>query len=311
MSGFRARWNYFWFRNAPPHAIAILRILFGLWMLLYFGLRIPHVPMLFSNAGLVIPYDYTINYGHLPFINTLQSLLTPPSPEVAYLLFSLHIATLFSFTLGSFTRTSALLAFLFFLYETNLSYHHMGTSYNRLFLFFSFLFIFAGSGKTFSVDMKRKHRSFFAWEPAGVLLQRVVAIQITMTYVGVGLQKLWLPDWEGGEILYYSFQGMWATPLAWYTVSLPFPMWVYDALVFIVKSLEISFPVGFWIKKLRWWAIGAGVLFHVSVTFFLAAIWWFYAMIACYITFFEPEEVCERMRAWFPRIPAAASSSRA
>ena len=49
----------------------------------------------------------------------------------------------------------------------------------------------------------------------------------------------------------------------------------------------------------------------VGISLFLAAIWWFYAMIAAYITFFEPEEVYERMRAWIPKIPAAASSSPA
>lgn len=305
------KWNSWWLRKAPPHAISILRILFGLWMLLYFGLRIPHVAMLFSNEGLTIPYDFTIHYGSLPFIEFIQSILTPQSPEVAYALFLLHIAALLSFTLGAFTRTSALLVFLFYLYEMNLSYHHMGTSYNRLFLFFSFLFIFAQAGKTFSWDMKRKHGSILAWEPISIFFQRIIALQISATYLGVGMQKLWLPDWESGSMLLLSFQNMWATPLAFWVASKNLPMWIYDGMVMIVKAFEIAHPFGLWSKKWRLWFMAGGILFHLGVSLFLSAIWWFYAMIACYITFFEPEEVYERMRAWFPRIPSAASSSRA
>jgi hypothetical protein len=288
--------------------MAILRILFGLWMLLYFGLRIPHVPMLFSKAGIAIPYDYTINYGSLPFIGLVQSLLTPQSPSVAYALFGLHIAALLSFTLGAWTRTSALIAFLFFVYERNMSYHHMETSYMRLFLFFSFLFIFAGSGNTFSVDMKRQHGSFFAWEDTSVLIQRIIALQISATYLGVGLQKLWLPDWQSGSVLFLSFQNMWATPLAFWVASRHLPMWIYDGMVTIVKTFEISHPFGLWSRKWRLWFMTGGILFHVGVSLFLSAIWWFYAMVAAYITFFEPEEVHERVRAWIRRIPAAASS---
>ena len=192
-----------------------------------------------------------------------------------------------------------------------MSYHHMGTSYDRLFLFFSLLFVFAGSGKTFSVDMKRKHGSFLAWEETSVLIQRIIALQITATYFGVGIQKLGLPDWEGGSMLLLSFQDMWATPFAFWVASQHLPMWIYDGMVMIVKAFEISHPFGLWSKRWRLWFMAGGVLFHAGVSLFLAAIWWFYAMVAAYITFFGPEEVCERMRTWFPMIPAAASSSRA
>ncbi|HLD07868.1 MAG TPA: HTTM domain-containing protein, partial [Candidatus Peribacterales bacterium] len=306
-----ARIDHWLTRLGPPHLIAILRILFGAYMLLYFGVHIPSVAILYSNAGLAIPYDLSLMLPNFPLLPYLQYFLTPPSPEISYLLYGLMLASLLSLTIGCRTRTSALASFLFYLYYNFLSFHNYSTSYNRLFLFFLFLFIFSGAGKTFSVEMWRKYGSPLAWEPVSVLIQRIIAIQITMTYLGVAWQKTWLPAWQGGEVLYYSFQGMWATPLAWFTVRLPIPMWVYDALVILVKVMEVSFPMGFWIKKLRWYAFALGIFFHVSVTLFLAAIWWFYAMIACYITFFDPEEVYERMRIWIPKIPSSPSSSPA
>lgn len=302
------KWNHWWHRQVPPHAIAILRILFGLWMLLYFGLRLPHADLLFSTNGLVIPYDYTIHFGNLPGITLLQSLLNPPSPTIAFILLSLHVASLITFTLGLRTTVSAVIAFLFFLYEFNLSYHHMGTSYNRLFLFSSLIFIFAESGKTLSIDMRMKHGSFFAWEPVSIFFQRIIAIQITATYLGVGLQKIWLPDWENGSMLYLSFQNMWATLIAFAFLSLSPPMWLFDAMVFIVKAFEVALPFGLWYRKTRLWFMSGGIIFHIGISLFLAAIWWFYAMIACYITFFDPEEVFHFLGKRGIKIPSASAT---
>jgi len=289
--------------------MAILRILFGFWILLFIGLKLPHADLLFSTQGLVIPYDYTIHFGSIPGVAVLQDFLTPLSPTTALLMVSLHVACLAAFTAGFRTRLFALMAFLFFLYEYNLSYHHMGTSYNRLFLFFSFLFLFAESGKAFSIDMLLRHGSFFAWEPISVFFQRIIAVQITATYLGVGLQKVWLPDWSNGSMLYYSFQSMWATPVAYWLLSLRPAMWIFDAMVFIVKAFEVALPFGLWHRKTRLWFMVGGVLFHVGISLFLAAIWWFYAMIACYIMFFEPEEILHMLRARFPRIPESPASA--
>jgi len=282
------KWDSWWTRKGPPHAIALLRIAFGAYLLFYFGLRLPHVPMLFSEAGLVIPYDIL-----LP--ENLQFLLIPPSVPIAFLIFAVLLLALLSFTLGCATRTSASIALILYVYYMMLSFHHYGTSYNRLFLFLLFLFTFSGAGKTFSYEMWRKKGSIFAWEPVSILTQRLIAVQITMTYLVVGWQKTWLPMWQGGEVLFYSFQGMWGTPLAYWVVQQNLPMWVYDSAVFLTKCMEITWPVLFWFRRTRLLGFALAILFHIGTSLFLAAIWWFYAMIACYITFYEPEAVYEKI----------------
>ncbi len=281
------QWNHWWFRKAPPHAMAILRILFGAYLLFFFLLKLPHVPILFSSGGLTLPNDVLIPEFLFP-------LFTPPSPFVAYGIFAMLLLSLLSFTLGAATRTSACIAVLLYLYYVHLSFHQGMTSYIRLFGFLLFLFTFSDAGKALSSEMRRKHGSIFAWEPGSVLTQRLIAIQITATYLGVGWQKVWLPDWQGGEVLYYSFQSMWATPAAWWFVRQEFPMWVYSSMVLLVTYFETALPFGLWIPSVRKWFMLGGVLFHVTISLFLSAIWWFYAMIAAYITFFEPEEVYER-----------------
>jgi len=278
------KWENWWLRECPPHAIAILRILFGGYLLVYFGLRLPHVPMLFSETGLVIPFDL-----YLP--EALRFLLTPPSVTTSYLIFGALLLSLTTFMIGAATRTSATITVLLYAYYMTLSFHNYSTSYNRLFLFLLFTFTFSGAGKALSFEMWRKYGSLFAWEPVSILTQRLIAVQITMTYLVVGWQKAWLPMWQGGEVLYYSFHGMWSTPLAFWIAKQPIPMLVYDFLVFLTKYIEITFPVLFWLPRYRLLGFGMAILFHILTALTIAAIWWFWAMIACYICFYAPEEV--------------------
>jgi len=276
--------------------MAILRIAFGLNMLLFFGIHVRDVPMFFSEQGLILPTIFLPQFL-LPF-------LTPPSVITAYIIYAVMIVSLLSFTVGFHTRLSAAIATLIYIYYITLFFHQGITSFMRLFLFLFIVFTCADSGKAFSVEMWRKHGSIFAWEMGSILTQRLVAIQITATYLGVGWQKVWLPDWQGGEILYYSFQSMWATPIAWWLVREQFPMWVYSAMVIVVTYFETALPFGLWIPKVQKWFMLGGILFHVGISLFLAAIWWFYAMIAAYITFCKPEDVLERCQVLGDRFKA-------
>ena len=48
-------WDTFWIRRVPPHALACTRVAVGLYLLVYAGLYVPHLSMIFSNEGLVLP----------------------------------------------------------------------------------------------------------------------------------------------------------------------------------------------------------------------------------------------------------------
>jgi len=286
------QWNTFWFREADAHAISIFRILFGLSLLLYFGLRLPHVAILFSEAGLVIPFDL-----YLP--ETLRFILTPPSVATAYLLFLMMVLALISFTIGAYTRTSAAIALLFYIYYIFLAFHMMGgPTYNRLFPLFLLFFTFSDAGKAYSYEMWKKHGSWVASEPASILTQRLITVQITVTYLGVALQKAWLPDWQSGMLLFESFQSMWATPLAFWFVRQDLPMELFDGMTVIVKYAQLALPVGLWIPIFRRYAIIGGILFHVGVSLFLSAMWWFFALPFAYFLFYKPEEIARRMKQW-------------
>ena len=60
----RSRWNHFWFRTGPPHLLAVFRIVFGGFLLVYFGMQIPNIAMLYSRDGLLLPRGFGAVFGH-------------------------------------------------------------------------------------------------------------------------------------------------------------------------------------------------------------------------------------------------------
>lgn len=278
---FSARWNRFFLRNGPPHVMALFRVAFGAFLLLYWGLKWPHIPMIFSEEGIVLPLRTGLPLG----------LAAVPSAELSWILFSIFFLFLLFLTLGLLPRLSAGIAFLFTLYYWNLSLHLFGTSFDQLFLLILLVLAFSRTDAWLSPRMLWKHGSVFAWEPICILPQRLLALQITATYLGVGWQKIYLPSWQNGQVFLQGFTGRWATPAA-FAVARVTPLWVYDLLTKITVYFEFLIPFGLWIKqyRIRWFFFLGGAVFHLAI-WILLDIWWFMVLIPSYILFFEPEEI--------------------
>ena len=232
--------------------------------------------MLFSRGGLLLP----------------QFGWQPPSFEVAYALYVALIVALLLFTIGFQMRIFGIIAAAINLYFWFLSLHTFGTSYDRLYIVLLLVLAFSGADKVYSLRMYFRHGSLLSYEHISILAQRLIAVQITATYLGVGWQKFVLPDWSqgGGEILAWGFMGLWASPLAWKIAQMHLPMWVYDGLVQIVMGFEFFLPIGLWIPKLRSWFFFGTAIFHLSIASLLS-IPWFLILIPGNIVFLPPEQV--------------------
>ncbi len=275
------RWEHWWLRETPPHALAIFRIGFGAFLLLYFGLMLPNVPLMFSTDGIVLP--------NVDWIGV-------PSPVVALTIHLVLLLSLLGVTIGYGMRRCGCIAFVIYVYYWLISFYLFGGSFDRIFLFCLAVLVCSGADKTLSLHMKLKRGSWLAWEPVSILPQRILAVQISATYLGVGWQTIVLPAWQGGEILPYSFSGPWGTPLARWMLSLNLPLWFYDGSVNLVKIFECLLPFGLWMKKARLWFMLGGAVFHVLIALFLG-IWWFLVLVPGYVVFFDGEEV----RKWTKR----------
>lgn len=271
------------FRTGSATVLGIFRIAFGTFLLFYWSLKAPHVAMLFSREGLVIPHVP-------PMFNAIAWIFTPPSAAVASTLFGLMLLSLLCLTIGFLLRISAIIAMIMSLYYWVLSLHLFPTSFDRLFIFFLLVLACSGADKALSVHMMRTRGSFWTRDITSLLPQRILLLQILATYLGVGWQKIVLPDWQGGEILPYSFLGLWGTKTSFWLVRQNLPLFFYDAATFLVTAFEVALPFGLFLRKTRAYFIVGAAIFHLLIAVFLH-IWWFLVLLPAYVLLFEPEDI--------------------
>lgn len=231
--------------------------------------------MLLSREGLVVPL-----FSH--------GFFSPPSALAAYALFAVCMMAIACFTVGFFTRTSGVVILLITTYWWAISLYLTWFTMEHLIPIVLLIIAFCGGDKTFSVAMRIKRGSFFAWEPIGVMAQRLLAIQLTATFTGVALQKAWLPDWQSGEVLQTALMGRWATPVAFWIARLELPSCFYDLWVKTVIYYETCLPILFW-TKWRMWGVAAMAVFLMLNTLLLS-FWWFLVLVPLAITLWEPEK---------------------
>lgn len=288
---FLRRWDAFWFSRVHPHAFALLRIGFALYLLVEAATYLPHVPVMFSDHALTFSKWSPL----IPV--SLRPILDPPPVTVAWFIFSVYVTACIGFLLGWGMRFWLILLLLLDLYYFQLSFFLFRSSYHRIYFVLKLLFLISGADKTFSLRMLRTHGSIFAWEKISVFPQRVLAVQMTVTYLGVGLQKSWLPDWTNGTALSSSLLHRWATPIGRWMVEQNWPFWVWAQAVNGVKIFEFFLPVCLWLKAWRPYAVIGGLCFHAGIAI-LMSIWWFLPLVPAYIVFWPPEEVymgCKRL----------------
>lgn len=272
-------WDRFFHREVPPHLIAVLRITFGLFFLLYWMTQWVHAP-LFSTSGLVSPWILPTSPLYVFFY---------PETWFMHVFFASSTLFLLSFILGWRSQLSSLLILLCLSYFHLLTQYSFGTSFFRLFVFIFLVYLIPGADSALSLRVLVKHGSLWAWEPVTIFAQRLLALQVSVTYFGVGWQKLFLPDWQSGAILFNSYTGKWATPLGRFFAR-HLPLSAFDYIVESVKLFEITLPFGLWWKKRQMWFFIGGFIFHTLVTVTMS-IWWFQCLIPLYIVFLNPEDV--------------------
>jgi len=135
-----AAWDRFFFAPASGERIAAFRILFALYLLVYFGAMLPHVELLFSNHGVYVPYlvpDYA------------------PPPALAWPLFLAMPACAACMLAGYRSERAARVLFALFLYHYFLQLAVKQSSFDRLIANLLAVLCFADSGRVWGLDARR------------------------------------------------------------------------------------------------------------------------------------------------------------
>jgi vitamin K-dependent gamma-carboxylase len=236
-------YDAFWMRETNSLRLGCFRIMFALYMLAYLAVLAPDVVVLFSNQGVYAPY--------------LVPDLAPP-PAVAWLLFGAMLVLALSILAGYRTELSALLLLALYLHHYFLQLAVKQSSFERLIILYLAILSLAGSGQHLGFDGVRAPGPRLVWA------ERLIAAQSVFLYTGSGLWKLLNPAWHTGALLQSTFQGMWATPLAFEVAALGLPAAAWAAGSWSIIALELSLgPLLVW-RKTRTVAIALATAFHIG-----------------------------------------------
>lgn len=236
-------YDAFWMREDSGLPLACFRIAFALYMLVYLGVLLPHVAVLFSDQGVYAPY--------------LVPDLAPP-PALAWLLFGAMLACCASMLVGYRTELAAAVLLALYLHHYFLQLAVKQSSFERLIIIYMAALALAGSGQRLGLDGVREPGPRLVWGP------RLIAAQSVFLYTGSGLWKLLNPAWHDGALLHSTFQGMWATPLALSIARLGLSDGMWTAMTWSVVALELALgPLLMW-RRTRVLGVLLATAFHVG-----------------------------------------------
>lgn len=273
VTGWAEAWDRWWFAPELGHRLAAFRILFGVYLLGYFGSFIPKVVTVFSTQGVYSPW-------------CAGDIALPPAGAVA--LYGLMMGVIAAFIFGCKTRWITPLLLLLYIYYWLLNLAVKDTAYDRLNLLFLFLSCWGELDAVWAVSPSRQRESgresrVLPW--AG----RVLMLQLSLLYLGAGLWKVCGSAWEG-EMLEWTLVGPWGTSLAFGFVQLGWSAWFWEVLTAGVVAVELILPMALFWRPLRLLAATAGILFHLSIALLLN-VPEFLNCVAAYVLFWKPEEI--------------------
>ena len=273
LKGLYRAWDSFWFSDIDPHPIAAFRILFALYLLICFLCQLPHVEVMFSNQGIYSPF--------------LIPDIAPP-PWMAWGIHLLLIACTVCLMIGWKSRWMAPIILIIFLYYYLLTFSARNSSYDRLIMLFLLLMSLGGQqlDKAFSISKSNTDTQLVsAW------FKRLMCVQVTLFYFGTGYFKLFLPHWQDEQMLPMTMSSLWATPAAFWLLSLNLPIWFFELMTKAIIGFELSCGFLFWIRHVQKIAFILGIIFHLSVWIFLSIPQLFMLCPLTYVLFMPADEL--------------------
>jgi len=291
----------FFFKKENCTTIGILRILVASVLLFSLINDLPFVTNYFSDEGVLSGHTEFLRHGY-----RFTVLDYFGSPIYILIFYSLLIASTLSLLLGKYTRFSAIAAFILLssFHEKNPLVLNSGDTLMRLMLFY---LILAPSGKCFSLDSRKKHKTgqqYFIWP------RRLIQIQLALVYLFAFLPKSGA-TWRNGTAVYYFLANS-----AFARFNFEF-LGNYMGLVGFMTSatllIELLFPILIWFKSTRNYMLFAGILLQSSILITSNITFFSLIMIVVHLAFVEPEtvnKIIDKLSYYYKRFSANLFNKR-
>jgi hypothetical protein len=274
-----SRWERFWFEPEATSSLAVLRIAFGL---LAFGWTLTLTPDLgafFGQGGLVRsqPGDSGV-WGVLAiFHGDLAVQVT----------FAVLLISTVALTVGYQTRLAALLVFVGILSLERRDPYVFNTG-DGLVRLIAFYLMLAPAGAALSVDRWRSARERF-WEfpLRAPWALRLMQIQLSILYFSGLWIKLQGTTWNNGTAVSYAMRisDLSRFPLPGFLIHSAL---ISNLMTYGTLAIELSIPILVWNRRLRPWALLAGLGLHLGIDYSIRVGFFSLAMFTLYLSFLDP-----------------------
>jgi hypothetical protein len=287
-------WTGFWFAGMSPYPMALFRLLFGCYLLIYFLGGLNHISLFYSNAGVYCPM----------FIPDVA-----PSPIVAFILYYTTVVLILALIAGYRVRIVAPLLLIFYLYHFCLNIWVRACSYDRLVAMALLILCLAPSDEVLSVTARKRQTLIDPTVPAWPA--RLLALHICLFYFSTGLYKVLSPDWHTGAIIKGVMTSEYSSDLAFAVVGLKLPSFLFDIMAVSVIIFELLCPFGFLIRdisiklafskttirlrRVQYYFFLAGILFHIGISLFMQ-IPQFFICPVFYVLFMPVDDIRNMLR---------------
>ena len=268
-------WRTFWFRPTRAYPLGLVRIAFGLLIVVWTASLLPDLHDLFGTGGIAPeplrePYRWTV-------------FQIWPSDEALLVGWAVLLIAAIAMTVGWHSRLAAIVVLVLVLsfQFRNPSAFNSGDVVIRVEAFYLAL---APSGAALSLDQRRRTGSFWSAQTRAPWVIRLLQLQLSIIYLASVRSKLSGHAWSDGTAVSYALRLddmlLLPTPDVFSTNPL-----IVNVATWGTVALELSLGILVWNKRLRPWVLAAGVMMHTIIALTINVGFFSPAMMVLYLAF--------------------------
>ncbi|HEU4733703.1 MAG TPA: HTTM domain-containing protein [Kofleriaceae bacterium] len=288
--GFAGAWNAVFFAERDPRLASVIRIGYGVLLLINLAMWAPDLGHWFSESGVMpVATGREIINEHAPTI-----LAWSQAGWWLWLCYGVLVASAVLLTVGWHSRVQAIIVLVVLTSFQDRNYAIVDGE-DTLFRLFAFYLALCPAGWAYSLDARRRNRRGSTEPPPVPWGLRLFQIQISVVYLSSAIEKSLGTDWTSGAALYYVAR------LHDTFGRLPVPafvfetLWLTKLLTWAVLVLEWALPVALWLPRTRRAALVIAIAFHLAIEYSMNLFLFHWLMILGLLSFAEIDE-----RRWPP-----------
>ena len=275
-----AHWRGFWFRSEAAYTLGLVRIAFGVVLVLWTLWLYRSLYTGFGTEGIAPrPPSRQFVWGVFHLFPTDEALLIG-----WFLLLAAGIAL----AVGWHSRLAAVLAFVLILSfeRRNPGIFNGGDALLRIEAIFLAL---APCGAALSLDQRRRTGSFWSAQQFRPWPLRLMQVQLSVIYLATVVEKLSGETWQNGTAVSFSLR---QSDL----LLIPIPTWlshnlvVSNVLTWGTLVIELMIAIFVWNRRWRPWVLAAGVVMHLSISAAIEVGFFTPITLILYLAFTPPEK---------------------